>query len=242
MMTKDQLIAFETRIKDLWEAGDLPFLLHLSGGNEEPLIELFKEIRPGDWVFSGHRSHYHYLLAGGSPSRLEKLIRAGRSMFVFDRKINFVTSSILAGCCGIAAGVAWAVQEEVRRQNAEVISDKGLVVSASLTTYPSPLTTPPNPSPLTPSPHVWCFLGDGAEDEGHFYEAVRFVDGHRLPCTFIIEDNNRSVETRKADRRGPDSNDAAILWPKCVRRLRYMSTYPHAGSGCKHHIEFKSQK
>jgi hypothetical protein len=32
-----------------------------------------------------------------------------------------------------------------------------------------------------------CFIGDGAEEEAHFYESVLFVQGNELPCTFIIE-------------------------------------------------------
>ena len=73
---------------------------------------------------------------------------------------------------------------------------------------------------------VWCFVGDAAEDEGHFYEAVRYVDGWDLPCTFIIEDNDRSVETPKAERYGKSE----INWPECVRRYHYKPTTLHAGT------------
>lgn len=73
---------------------------------------------------------------------------------------------------------------------------------------------------------VWCFIGDGAEDEGHFYEAARYVDGHNLPCFFIIEDNNRSVETPKIERYG----NSKIKWPKCVKRYHYQPTTLHAGT------------
>ncbi len=198
MKTAEELIAFETRAKDLWESGELPFLLHLCGGNEEKLIEIFREIKNGDWIFSSHRSHYHYLLAGGSEEKLIQKIKDGRSMFIFDRELNFFTSSVLAGTCCIAAGVAHALKEEGSQNR------------------------------------VWCFLGDGAEDEGHFYEAVCFVQGMSLPCTFIIEDNDRSVDTDRA-RRGRFQ----IRWASCVWRYHYTPTYPHAGSGCKHHIEFK---
>ena len=33
--------------------------IHLSNGNEKQLIEIFKKIGVGDWVFSTWRSHYH---------------------------------------------------------------------------------------------------------------------------------------------------------------------------------------
>jgi len=186
---KEDLIDFEKRIENLFKQGKIPYLIHLSGGNEDQLIEIFKEINKGDYIFSGHRSHYHYLLAGGSKEELEKKIMNGRSMFVFDKNLNFLSSAIVAGNTGIAAGVAWALKKKG--------SDR----------------------------KVWCFLGDGAEDEGHFYEAVRYVEAWDLQCTFIIEDNNLSVKTPKSER----NKDYEINWPKGVRRYHYTPIYPHAG-------------
>ena len=229
--TKEQLIAFETRVKALWEAGELPYLIHLCGGNEDQLIEIFKEIQPGDWVFSTHRNHYHALLSGMKPEVLLEKIKRGDSMFVFGRPsdmagaVNFLSSSVLAGTCAIAAGVAHTIQQAQSEQIPGYATDgRG------------------NPPAPVRSAHVWCFLGDGAEDEGHFYEAVVYATGQNLPVTFIIEDNNRSVDTAISERRGHVGDIWArkIPWPEShVRRYRYTPTYPHAGSGCKHHIIFK---
>lgn len=190
-MNKSDLINFEKRIAELWEDAKILHPVHLSGGNEDQLIEIFNEIKSGDYIFSSHRNHYHYLLAGGEPEKLEKKILEGYSMHIFDRKRNFLSSAIVAGTASIAAGVAWALKQKNSKNN------------------------------------VWCFVGDGAEDEGHFYEAVRYVDGHGLPCKFIIEDNNRSVETSKFERYGKSE----IKWPECVIRYHFKSTYPHVGTG-----------
>lgn len=213
-MTAAELIAFETRIRAAYLAGELPFLLHLCGGNEAHLIDIFRHTRAGDWVFSTHRSHYHYMCAGGSPERLETFIREGRSMFVFDRALNFLSSSILAGTCAIAAGVAWELQRRSKRPH--------LRPYCPLARYAEPRHR---------EPWVWCFLGDGAEEQGHFYEAALFVDGHGLPCTFIIEDNDRSVETSVRERRGPFAHLRGLERFDCVHRYRYRPTYPHAGDG-----------
>lgn len=191
IITKQELINFETNIAKLWEQAKIPYPVHLCGGNEEQLIKIFKKVNVGDYIFSTHRSHYHYLLAGGSKNHLEEMIMRGDSMHVFDKKLNFLTSSIVAGIPVTAAGVALALKKKNSKR------------------------------------HVWCFVGDGAEDEGHFYEAVRYVDGQNLPCTFIIEDNNRSVETPKSVRYG----ESKIIWPKCVKRYHYIPTYPHVGTG-----------
>jgi TPP-dependent pyruvate/acetoin dehydrogenase alpha subunit len=209
-VTAADLIAFENRIRAHWEAGDLPCLLHLCGGNEKQLVRMFSAMRPDDWVFSTHRNHYHALLKGIPPDQLEAAILSGHSMFTFSREHNFYSSAILAGACCIAAGVAYDIKA---RGGTEC---------------------------------VYCFLGDGAEEQGHFYEAALFVEANDLPCIFIIEDNNRQVDTDKFTRRG----DARAMTIKggcahfanaykpldhfrCVRRYHYTPTYPHAGSGAK---------
>ncbi len=81
-------------------------------------------------------------------------------------------------------------------------------------------------------------IGDGGEEEGHFYEAVMMVQGHDLPCTFIIEDNDRSVDTT---RQGRIPTMFRMSWPDCVIRNSYTSAYPHAGNGTKKLIQFKKK-
>ena len=49
--SKAELIAFEQETEQLWENGDLPYLIHLSGGNEDFLIDLFGQASEGDWFF-----------------------------------------------------------------------------------------------------------------------------------------------------------------------------------------------
>ena len=44
-MNKQELIDFELRIKAVFEQGKLPYLIHLCGGNEDQLIEIFKDIK-----------------------------------------------------------------------------------------------------------------------------------------------------------------------------------------------------
>jgi TPP-dependent pyruvate/acetoin dehydrogenase alpha subunit len=85
--------------------------------------------------------------------------------------------------------------------------------------------------------HVHCFLGDGAEESGHFYEAVMFVSGHDLPVTFHIEDNDIQVDTPKLQRRGMERG--LLDFEPCVQRYLYTPHWPHAGSGSKYQITFK---
>ena len=109
-MKAQDLITFENEIKQLFLDGKIRAPIHLSKGNEEQLIEIFKNIRSRDWVFSTHRSHYHALLKGIPPAWLKEEILAGRSMHINNRKHRFMTSSIVGGCLPIAVGVALAIK------------------------------------------------------------------------------------------------------------------------------------
>ena len=60
--TKEDLIQFEELIVSHWENAKIRGPVHLSNGNEDQLIEIFKRIRTTDWVFSTWRSHYHAFL------------------------------------------------------------------------------------------------------------------------------------------------------------------------------------
>ena len=44
LWNKDSLIQFEKKISDHWEFGRIRGPIHLSGGNEDELIEIFKYI------------------------------------------------------------------------------------------------------------------------------------------------------------------------------------------------------
>ena len=207
--TKESLIATEKKLAELFHAGELPYLLHLSGGNENELIAIFEDIAPEDYVLGSHRSHYHYLLKGGQPQDLINKVVDGRSMFLFNRSLNFMTSSIVAGMAAVAVGLGMAIARNWDVRDGPQLRELR---------------------------HVWCFLGDGGEDEGHFYEAVRFSFNRGLPVTFIIEDNGRSVDTTTKQRWG---NDFHIDWPDNVIRYHYTPTYPHAGTGSGIHVNFE---
>jgi TPP-dependent pyruvate/acetoin dehydrogenase alpha subunit len=102
------LIGFEKKMADHWEAGRIRGPIHLSGGNEEHLIEIFKRVKKTDWVFSTWRSHYHALLKGLPSEWLEEEILEGRSITIVNKEEKFYSSAIVGGIVPIAVGVAMA--------------------------------------------------------------------------------------------------------------------------------------
>lgn len=105
-LTKEYLIAFEEEIKDLFLSKKISAPIHLSGGNEDSLIEIFKNVNHNDWVFSTWRSHYHALLKGITREKLLNDILLGRSMYLSSKDHKFLCSSIVGGILPIACGVA----------------------------------------------------------------------------------------------------------------------------------------
>ncbi|KKM92795.1 hypothetical protein LCGC14_1214870 [marine sediment metagenome] len=109
-MNKADLILFEVDIADLFEQAKIPSPVHLSKGNEEELIEIFKSIKKDDFVFSNHRSHYHALLKGIPPEWLKAEILANRSITINNSEYRFFSSAIVGGILPIAVGVAMTGQ------------------------------------------------------------------------------------------------------------------------------------
>jgi TPP-dependent pyruvate/acetoin dehydrogenase alpha subunit len=109
---KEGLIQFERKMADHWEAGRVRGPIHLSGGNEDELIEIFKRVKTTDWVFSTWRSHYHALLKGVPSEWLEEEILAGRSITIVNKDEKFYSSAIVGGTIPIAVGAAMALKQQ----------------------------------------------------------------------------------------------------------------------------------
>ena len=109
---KAGLEQFEKKMADHWEAGKVRGPIHLSGGNEDELIEIGKRIKDTDWVFSTWRSHYHALIKGVPSEWLEQEILEGRSITIVSQEHRFYASAIVGAIIPIATGVALANQRE----------------------------------------------------------------------------------------------------------------------------------
>lgn len=114
-MTPDELKAFEADIANEFNAGNIRAPIHLSGGNEQQLIDIFKEFKDEDWCFSTWRNHYHALLAGIPAKEVKRQIMAGRSMTISSVEHRFLSSAIVGGCIPIALGVAWQLHKEGKK-------------------------------------------------------------------------------------------------------------------------------
>lgn len=224
-MTKEELIAFEREIADVFEDGKIRAPVHLSKGNEDVLIEIFKTIPSTDWVFSTWRSHYHALLHGVPPEMVRQEIVEGNSITLNFPEHNFYTSAIVGGIIPIATGTALAIKKKVLLNR--MAKKKGLL-----------------------NRMVWCFVGDMGAMTGIFYESYRYALNLDLPIVFVIENNRYSTNVPTGFAWGEDSewknnhhefpfNLASRNWNKelsirigeKIMVYDYIKEYPHQGSG-----------
>ena len=110
-MTPEQLRDFEKEIEEIYEEGKIRGPVHLRNGNEEDLIEIFKEVGDLDCLFSTWASHLHALLHGIPPEKIKESILAGKSITLHFPEHNFYSSAIVGGICPIAVGKAYAISK-----------------------------------------------------------------------------------------------------------------------------------
>lgn len=109
-ITASQLIAFEEKIAEYFNSGKIKAPVHLYSGNESSLIDIFREIKPDDWVFCSWRSHYQCLLKGVPQTQLEKAILEGRSIALSFPEFKVYSSAIVGGQLPIAVGAAMSIK------------------------------------------------------------------------------------------------------------------------------------
>lgn len=111
MVSKDYLIAFEKEIGDLFNEGKIKAPVHLYSGNEDHVIDVFKDIDiKNDWICCTWRNHYQGLLKGIPPELLRSKILSGKSMVMNLPEYKFICSSIVGGIPSIATGIALAIK------------------------------------------------------------------------------------------------------------------------------------
>ena len=109
-MNKKDLIYFENEIASLFNKGKIRAPVHLYKGNEEKIINVFKNIKKNDWVFCSWRSHYQCLLKGVPPQELKDEILSGRSISLCFPKYKIFSSAMVGGVLPIAVGTAMSIK------------------------------------------------------------------------------------------------------------------------------------
>ncbi len=105
-MTREDLIAFVSEVEEHFAKGKINAPVHFPGGNEQQLIDVFKDVPQDAWVFCGWRSIYHALLHGVPKELVMRSVLAGQSISLNFPNYRFFSSAIVGGILPIACGVA----------------------------------------------------------------------------------------------------------------------------------------
>ena len=117
MVTKDEIIAFEKEIGDVFATGVIRAPVHLRAGREDALIAIFRdqEIGDDDYVFGFWDSHELALLKGVPREALKQAILAGQSISLCFPKYKVLCSGIVGSLMGTAAGVSWSLKHQGKK-------------------------------------------------------------------------------------------------------------------------------
>jgi len=111
MISKQELIDFETNIGNRFNNQEIRAPIHLYHGSEDQIIQVFEKIDiKRDWVCCTWRNHYQALLKGIPADLLRERIVAGKSMVMNLPEYKFICSSIVGGIPSIATGIALAAK------------------------------------------------------------------------------------------------------------------------------------
>lgn len=169
----------EEAIADAYGAQEMKCPIHLSIGQEAVPVGLCEHLGNDDRVYSTHRCHAHYLAKNGSiPAMIAELY--GKS----------------TGCAKGKGGSMHLVQPAT-----------GMMGSSALVGGTIPLAVGSAMSfSLEKKPHVSvAYFGDGASEEGIFYESLNFAALKNLPVIFACENNHYATYSHQNARQASES-------------------------------------
>ncbi|KST68045.1 pyruvate dehydrogenase (acetyl-transferring) E1 component subunit alpha [Mastigocoleus testarum] len=166
---------FEDKCAEMYYRGKMFGFVHLYNGQEAVSSGVIQAMRPGeDFVCSTYRDHVHALSAGvpakevmaelfGKATGCSKGRGGSMHMFSAEHKLLGGYAFVAEGI-PVAAGAAF--QSKYRR---EVLGDE-------------------NADQVTA-----CFFGDGACNNGQFFETLNMAALWKLPIIFVVENNKWAI-------------------------------------------------
>jgi pyruvate dehydrogenase E1 component alpha subunit len=158
--------------------------VHLSIGQEISSAIFEQVVESGDTAISTHRAHAHYLAMGGDLPRMIAEIYGKAT-----------------GCSKGRGGSMHLIDLEKGFLGSSAIVGNSIPVGVGVG-YAKQLDKKENVS--------FIFLGDGAIEEGSFYESANFAALHKLPVVFVVENNLYSVYTGMGSRQ-PENRSISDL-------------------------------
>ena len=145
--------------------------VHLSIGQEAVSVGLCEALRPMDAVFGSYRSHALYLAKGGDLRAMIAELYGKETGCAKGKGGSMHLVDVAAGVFGTSAVVGTTIPHAVGYAYAVKLRREPRVVAS--------------------------VFGDGATDEGVFYESLNFAALKRLPVLFVCENNGYAIHTHQ---------------------------------------------
>jgi pyruvate dehydrogenase E1 component alpha subunit len=173
---------FEEQLVELYERGLIVGHYHVYIGQEATGVAAMAQLGPGDTVFTTHRNHGHLLARGADPARL--------------------MAEILGRATGLNGGRGGTLHP--------VDPGKGVLHTSAIVAGCLPIASGAAFAAKRAGNNqvAAVFFGDGAMEEGAFYEALNLAALWRLPLILVCENNSIPPDLRSAGQY-PSSTHAA---------------------------------
>lgn len=190
--------AVEETIAQEYPNGEMRCPVHLSIGQELVSSVVGLNQQKQDTAVSSHRAHAHYLAKGGNLYRMIAEIYGKAT-----------------GCCKGRGGSMHLIDLEVGFLGSSAIVGNSIPIGVG-----SGLTHKLNKSDAL----SFIFLGDGAIEEGAFYESVNFSVVQELPTVYICENNLYSVYTGLNQRQPTERNIYEMVGGMGIKSVKIETT------------------
>mgnify|MGYP006134269983 CR=1 FL=1 len=157
----------EEKISSIYHEQEIRCPVHLSIGQEAVAVGICENLKNNDKIVTAHRSHAHFLAKGGS--------------------LNKMIAELYGKETGCAKGLGGSMH--LIDLNAGVYAAVPIVGS----TIPIGTGIAWANKLKRNKDVVVAFFGDGATEEGVFFESLDFAALHKLPILFVCENNEYSV-------------------------------------------------
>lgn len=169
---------FEEKIVEVYGLQEMKTPVHLYLGQEAVAAGVCANLSDEDYVFGTHRSHGLYLAKGGDMNALMAELYGRRTGCSKGKGGSMHVIDTQVGVCGTSAIVGGNIPLAVGAALGVVMQGQGRVAAA--------------------------FFGDGAVDEGVFYESLNFAALKRLPVIFVCENNFYATASHQSKRQPAD--------------------------------------
>ncbi len=169
----------EEKIIELYDSDKIKSPVHLSIGQEAIAVGVSLALSKEDIIFSNYRGHAHYIACGGNINDMWAELYGKSTGSSRGKAGSMHLSDWSVNFMTTSAIVSSAVPEAVGYAYAQKYRNKkGIVV---------------------------CYHGDGAVDEGVYWESLNFASLHKLPILFVCENNKYAIYTHQNKRMLGDS-------------------------------------